>query len=123
MSLIIHEKLLQYPKALASLISEDLIKGGLIVQMDGAFKCVACGKKRKFFSKMRSHLQAHGIGNRYPCPLCGLVISDEAHRRRHIKNVHKQCLNFKQIREMLPSVPMVPSVLSVVSVSSFADES
>ena len=89
-------------KLLLLRFSEELIQGGHIIEVEGGILCMACGKKMKNFSHMRGHLQVHGIGNRWPCPLCEIVISNESSRSRHIKRVHKLTLRLGQIREMPP---------------------
>ena len=106
-------------KLLLLQFSEELIKAGHIMEVEDGILCMACGKKKKYLSTMRRHLTVHGIGKRYPCPLCEVVISNEAHRRRHINTVHKLTLSFKQIREMPPFT--VHTAYSAIGYSAKSD--
>ena len=81
-------------------LSEQLINDGVIIDVDDGYMCMSCGKRRKEFSKMRVHLIAHGINNEHPCPFCGKVQTSQDHRKRHIQNIHKKTLSYKQIRAL-----------------------
>ena len=83
-------------------LSEELIKAGHIMEVEGGVICMSCGKEKKLLNKMRIHLTVHGVGRPYPCPFCDLEISLETNLRRHIIRVHKKCLSTKQIRELPP---------------------
>ena len=82
------------------MLSEQLINDGIVMEVEDGYICVSCGKRRKTLSKMREHLISHGIDNKHPCPFCEKVQSSQEHRRKHIQNVHKKFLSYKQIREL-----------------------
>ena len=83
-------------------LSEQLIKEGIVVEVDEGILCLRCGKKKDMFIQMKRHLTSHGIDNQHPCPFCERVPTSEEGRRKHIQRVHKKTLSFKQIRALPP---------------------